>query len=276
MFRWVVLASTIVFWGLAFTAIKVSVAHIDPISIAALRFAIADALFVLSIITGKRISREDLIPAFLLGLSGVTIYHVFLNLGEMYVSSGVASLIIALAPSFVFILSWAFLDERISPMKVAGMLTAFSGVALISEPSYANVLGILAVLVSAVSAAVYTAFGKKLMGKYDALTLTCNSMVLGSVPLFFFVPSALHELMSSGVEVTASIVFLGIFPTYLGYLGWYYFLEKEEASKASIFLLAIPLVSILSGYVVLGEEITSKTVFGAVMILLGIYLVLRG
>ncbi|MBO8178961.1 MAG: hypothetical protein H0Z19_00525 [Archaeoglobus sp.] len=50
MKKWIVLTSTIIFWGLAFTAIKYSVKYLSPISVASLRFAIANVLFALLII----------------------------------------------------------------------------------------------------------------------------------------------------------------------------------------------------------------------------------
>ncbi|WP_202319462.1 DMT family transporter [Archaeoglobus neptunius] len=277
MIKWAVLSLTIVFWGLAFTAIKYAVYFISPVDVAVLRFAIADVLFAISILNGRRIELKDVPLVFVLGLFGVTIYHVCLNVGEVYISSGVASLIIALAPIFVLFLSWKFLNERINLWKIGGTVLAFSGVALISEPSYANIIGILLVLISAVAASIYTTLGKKLMEKYDAITLTSNAMVLGSIPLLLFVPSSIFEIANSfKSELILSIIFLGLFPTYFGYLGWYYFLSKEEASKASIFLLAIPLVSLIAGYILLGEVLTLRTLAGSFAVIAGIYLVLRG
>ncbi|WP_456468694.1 DMT family transporter [Archaeoglobus sp.] len=277
MLKWMVLGLTLVFWGLAFTAIKYAVYFISPISIATLRFAIADVLFAFSILKGKRIDAKDLPSAFILGVFGVAVYHICLNVGEIYVSSGVASLIIALAPVFVLFLSWMFLNERINLWKIGGTLIAFFGVTLISEPSYANMFGIVLILVSAVAAAIYTTLGKKLMRKYDAVTLTSNAMVLGSTPLFFFIPFSLADLLNSPTpELVFSILFLGLFSTYFGYIGWYYFLAKEEASKASVFLLAIPVVSLLAGYIMLGEALTLRTLAGSAAIITGIYFVLRG
>lgn len=277
MFEWIVLIATIVFWGLAFPTIKYAVVDISPIAIATLRFAIADTLFAVSVVKGKKIEIKDIPSVLLLGLFGVTIYHICLNVGEMYVSSGVASLIVSLSPIFVLIFSWMFLNEMINSWKVSGTIIAFLGVALLSEPSLGNIFGILTILVSTLSAAIYIVLGKKLMMKYDAVTLTSNAMILGSIPLLFFLPTSIWEIYSNFSEsLIASLIFLGIFPTYLGYLGWYYFLAKKEASKASIFLLAIPVVSLIAGYFLLDEILTVKTLIGAITIITGIYIVLKG
>ena len=276
--KWVVLAFTIIFWGLAFTAIKYAMRFLNPFELASLRFAVADIFFALSIVLRKaKVEKAELPSIFLLGLFGVTIYHVFLNAGEIHVTSGVASLIIATAPIFVLILSWMFLDEKITPLKVLGVLVAFAGVAALSKPeSGGNPIGILFVFTSALSAAAYTVFGKRLMDRYDFLTLTSFAMIFGSLPILYFsIPGAEKILETMDTGLILSVIFLGIFSTYLGYLGWYYFLEREEASRASVFLLAIPFVSLASGFVMLKESITILTLVGGFAVILGILLVLK-
>lgn len=274
MKKWIVLALTVVFWGLAFTAIKYSVRYLSPIAVASLRFAIANMLFALLIISGRRIRWGDLPKVFALGIFGVSVYHIFLNLGEVYIPSGVASVVISLAPVFVLILSGVFLKERITYTKVAGTAIAFLGVVVISEPSHANIFGIAVVMVSTVASAIYTTFGKSLLSRYDPITLTSNAMVLGSIPLYPFLLDSLQSLNGDPNPI-GSIVFLGIFSTFFGYLGWYHFLEKEEASRASVFLLAIPVVSLLAGNLLLAEPLTIRTIAGSGLVLLGIYIVLR-
>ncbi len=277
--KWVVLISTILFWGLAFTAIKYSVNYLSPVELAALRFAIADLFFVTGIaLNGLRVDKGDIPAVFALGIFGVVIYHTALNAGEIYISSGVASLIISTAPIFVLMFSWAFLKERITKLKVLGTLIAFAGVAALSKPETGNgdVAGILLVLLSAISAAAYTVLGKRLMGKYDSVTLTNYAMMLGSIPLLVFAAPAVKKVLNvPDFTLISSILFLGIFSTYLGYQGWYYFLQREEASRASVFLLAIPFVAILAGALLLNESITLLTVVGGLAVVLGIVVVIK-
>jgi drug/metabolite transporter (DMT)-like permease len=276
--KWIVLLLTILFWGLAFTAIKYSVSYLDPIELASLRFAVADLFFIAGIaIGGFRIKRKDVPAVFILGLFGVAIYHIFLNAGEIYVSSGIASLIISTAPIFVLILSWMFLKEKVTKMKILGVLIAFTGVALLSKPeSGGNLLGVIFVFISAVSAAAYTVLGKKLMDEYDSVTLTNGAVILGSLPILIFSFSGLKKiLLYQDFGLTFSVLFLGIFSTYLGYLGWYYFLEREEASRASVFLLAIPFVALMAGAFLLKENITTLTILGGMAVIIGILLVIK-
>ncbi len=277
--KWTVLILTILFWGLAFSAIKYSVQTLTPVELAGLRFFVADLFFMGTIFIGNfKLRLRDYPMVFILGLFGVTIYHVFLNLGEIYVTSGVASLLIATSPIFVLFLSRLFLSETITSRKLTGILMAFLGVAVLSEPEFnVKAAGVIFVLLSSISASIYTVMGKRLMRRYNYAILTNYAIIFGSLPLMPFVPSALSRLVTTGdVILGFSVVFLGIFSTYLGYLGWYYFLEREEASRASVFLLAIPLVAIIAGVILLGETIDIMTLLGGIAIIGGIALVLRG
>lgn len=275
--KWVVLFFTILFWGLAFTAIKYAVKNLTPYELAFLRFLVADILFLATIAYSRyRIERDDILKVAFIGVFGVAIYHVSLNAGEMYIPSGVASLIIAMAPVFVLIFSAMLLDERITLAKVTGIVIALLGVYVLSHPeSGGDLIGIFLVLIATLSAGIYTVGGKILMRKYDPLVLTSYAMVLGSVPLIPFAFTSLQSVLKADLLTVLSVVFLGVFSTYISYQGWYYFLNREEASKASVFLQAIPVVSIIAGYFLLGEEITYLTVIGGAMIITGIVIVVR-
>lgn len=157
-------------------------------------------------------------------------------------------------------------------------MIAFAGVVALSKPETGNgnAAGILLVLLSAISAAAYTVLGKRLMCKYDSVKLTNYAMVLGSIPLLVFgVPAAKKVVNGYDFTLISSVLFLGIFSTYLGYQGWYYFLQREEASRASVFLLAIPFVAILAGSLLLNEAITLLTIIGGLAVVTGIMLVIK-
>ena len=99
----------ILFWGLAFVAIKQALVFMSWITLTFLRFAVADALFVGYLVATRQVrhppAREDLPMLVLLAFFGFTGYHLFLNLGETdpNVSAGTAALIIASAPAFIAI-----------------------------------------------------------------------------------------------------------------------------------------------------------------------------
>ena len=62
-----------------------------------------------------------------MALGGVTVYHLALNTGETRVPAGTASLIIALSPAVAAVLSAIFLHERLTPLKIGGLIVSFVG-----------------------------------------------------------------------------------------------------------------------------------------------------
>ncbi len=269
-----VLLMTITVWALAFTMIKVALCCLTPLSVAALRFAVAAVAFlILAFAAGLKVSPKDLPVIAAIGFFGVPLYHVSLNVGETLINSGTASVIISTAPIFVLILSKLILGEELTIRKALGIAMAFAGVAVISEPKDAT-SGVAITLLAAIAAALYTTLGKLMMRRYDSKTLTTYVMLTGAAFLSPFLPKALVSVAACGADTILSITFLGLFSTFFGYLGWYYFLEFEEASKASVFLLAIPPVSILAGCFMLGEKISFSTIAGSILVIAGVYAVI--
>jgi drug/metabolite transporter (DMT)-like permease len=276
MRTYIVLFLTILFWGLAFTGIKIAVEELNPFELTFYRFLIADVFFAIYIVKRRAyLSKEDLRPMFLLGVVGITAYHVCLNYGEIYITSGLASLIISTAPVFIFVASILFLKERITLRKTVGSVLALFGVFVIifgsEEVGFSELWGVFVVFISSISATFYTIYGKSLFRRYDPLILTSYSIIFATIPLVLFVRGIPY---ASGTT-WLSVVFLGIFSTVVGYMGWYYVLDKMTASKASVYLQAIPVVSILAGSLLLGEEMNFYFFVGAIMVIAGVLLVTK-
>src|SRR5439155_26147277 len=108
----------VLFWGLAFVAIKQALVHMSWITLTFLRFALADIVFFGYLTATRRLrpfpAKADLPYLTLLAFVGFTGYHLFLNLGESdaSVTAGAAGLIIGLAPAFLAGLAAALLPAR--------------------------------------------------------------------------------------------------------------------------------------------------------------------
>lgn len=275
----------VVFWACAFPLIIVSLRELSPVNLAILRLFIASVIFLcLVLFQRKRFSpfyKKDILPLFLLGFVGVSTYHLSLNYGEQFVSAGAASLIIATIPIFVVVLAKIFLSEHIDKKIILGIVIALVGVALISlwgnpdariEIDYVS--GALAVLLAAFVGAVYTIAGKKMMNKYNPLSLTAYSFLIGNLGLIpLLSKSFFEEVMQLSLLTWAAVLFLAFFPTVIAYSLWYTALEVKQASEISVFLYATPVVSTFLGAVFLQEQITVFYVLGGLFVLAGLYVV---
>jgi drug/metabolite transporter (DMT)-like permease len=263
--------------------IIVSLRQLSPVNLTILRLFIASLIFLcLVLIQRKRFSpfhKKDILPLFLLGFIGISIYHLSLNYGEQYISAGAASLIIATIPIFVVVFAKFFLSEHIDMKMIFGIIIALAGVVIISlwgnpdariEIDYIS--GALAVVLSAFVGAVYTIAGKKMMNRYNPLSLTAYAFLVGNLGLIPFIsPSFFGEVMHLSLVTWAAVLFLAIFPTVIAYTLWYSALEVKQASELSVFLYATPVLSTLLGAIFLQEKITVFFVLGGVFVIAGLY-----
>jgi len=188
-----VLLTTILFWAWAFLGIKVALNELSPVDLTILRFIVADLVFIPYLVSKRKnlhFNKRDLLRVLVLGIGGVTVYHLCLNFGEVYISSGVASLIISTAPVFIFVGSIIFLNEQIIKIRVFGTIFALLGVVTIifsGENSFSveNYTGAFAVFIAALSATFYTIYGKSLFKKYSPSFLTASAITAGTLPLIF-------------------------------------------------------------------------------------------
>ncbi len=285
------MAFVIVFWGLAFTAIKVALEHMSWVTLTLLRFGLAAIPFAgyLAIVRPTPpISRRDLPRVALLGFLGFTGYHLFLNLGEAdpATTAGTSALVIASAPAFIAILAVILLKEKVTPSRATGIALAFAGLAVMlllaapgSEFRVSLTVGAALVLPAAVFAAFYAILGKPYLKKYRPFQLVAYAIFFG---LLFTLPLAVWNASGTARDLAAlnavaliPVVFLAVFPTFVAYGLYYRALQRIEASAIGAYIYLSTLVAVLGGIYFLGEPLTLAAVVGGVMVVGGVYLAQR-
>jgi len=276
----------VVVWAFAFPFIRIGLDELSFINLTIMRFFIVCSILLLSLIIFpkkfSKLQKKDIIPIFILGFFGVIIYHLGLNYGELYVSPGVASLIIATIPIQILILAAIFLKEKITSIKLLGIILALIGVLIISiwgtkdvtlEIKY--ITAAIAIFIAATVGAFYTIAGKKLLNRYSGFSLTIFAMLLGSIGLLPLAinSSLITQVANLSLKAWFAIIFLGIFSTVVGYIIWYTALEKKTASEISIYLYLIPVLSTIISYFLLNEEITLMFILGSILVISGLVIV---
>lgn len=277
----------VIVWACAFPFISIGLEELSFINLTIMRFLVVCIAFSITLmLVPKKFSklhREDILPIFMLGFFGVMVYHLGLNYGEQYMSPSAASLIIATIPIYVVILATIFLNEKIKIIKLLGIIIALLGVIIISIWGKENIsieieymFAAFAVMLAAIMGALYTIAGKKLLERYNGLSLTVYAMLLGSIgliPFAFISPSLINEITTMSTTTWLAILFLGIFSTVIGYVIWYVALEMKTASGVSVYLYAIPILSTMISYFFLGDKITYFFILGGIFVIFGLILV---
>jgi drug/metabolite transporter (DMT)-like permease len=131
--QWGILLLLSILWGGSFFFIEVAVAAIPPFTLVLLRVALAAGALILFLrMQGQlRLDRALVVPFFVMALLNNALPFSLLATGQTVIGSGLASILNATTPIWTVIVAHLFTrDERMTPLKVAGVLLGFAGVAV--------------------------------------------------------------------------------------------------------------------------------------------------
>ena len=272
------IAVTLIFWASAFAGIRAGLDAYSPWHLALLRFLVASLVLALyAAATHMRLPDWRDLPAIAVsGFLGITVYHTALNYGEVSVTAGAASLLIASAPVFTALLAITILGERIGARGWAGIGISFAGVAVIAlgeGKALGLELGALVVLLAAIATSIFTVVQKPYLAKYTPLEFATYTIWTGTLFMLPYTPGLAEQVVSAPVASTLAVVYLGVFPGAIAYTTWAYTLSRVSASKAASTLYLSPVLATLIAWAWLGEIPSVLSLAGGATALTGVILV---
>ena len=275
------LISVSIMWATSFPIIKIALESLSAGHLTLLRHVLASLSFLLLMLVkqNKLLPPKKDIPIFMgLGLLGYTIYHTTLNFGEINVSAGTASLIIASAPAFSTIIAYFLLKDKLRALAWLGVLVSFVGVTLIilGENNSFSINGYaLLVLLAALSSSFYTVLQKPLFTRYSAIEVTAYATWAGTIPMFLFSSGLFTALQDVNFSSIAAVIYLGVVPSAIAYTLFAYAVANAKVSRVSSFMYLIPVLSLLFSWLLLSEVPSLISLVGGAIAITGIILVNR-
>lgn len=263
-------------WGMGLVVAKPAVDQFPPILLMALRFGVSALLLVWFV----PIPRKILGRLALVALVGSTLQYGLSFNGLRLLDAGTTSLIVQAETPFLLIISVVWLGERLGPSKLIGILIAFAGIYVISgaprlEGKWLGIgLALGGAAMWAIGQAMMRRVNEQNPGAMTGIGAIAWISVLATPQLLvaslLFETDHLHHLSTAGPMVWATVAYLGIVMTAIGYGCWYHVLGRYPASTAAPFLLLLPVSSVLGGWLFLGEPITPPILLGGFLVVFGV------
>ncbi len=272
-------------YGLNYTIAKavMNENYIKPFGFVLLRVAGATVLFWLLslIVPQQKIEKKDFIKLFAAALFGVVINMLFFFKGLEFTSPIHASAIMTIVPVIILILSAYVLKEKITSLKIVGIVLALCGALALtiygkSVRTGDNVpLGNLLIFLNAISYSIYVILIKKLTAKYHPFSFIKWLFLFGLIVLIPFGYSELQEVQwqSFTPYITFSVLFVILGATFGTYLLNPLALNKLKASTVGIFIYLQPVIAGLFAITMGADNIDAIKIFAMILIFTGVYLV---
>jgi drug/metabolite transporter (DMT)-like permease len=259
-------------WGGAFPLLRVSVPQFGAVPLVLVRIGVA-ATVLLVLAGGIRKLREQAGALFALGLLNTAIPFVLFSFAAYSLTAGLLGLLNATTPMFGALVAYFWVGERLSALRVFGILLGFVGVGAIVWDAIGTrgegaALGVLAALVGSAMYGVAASFAKRRMATSDARTIAAGS-VLGATIAISPIAAASWPEVTPGAVAWGAAVALGLVCTALAYLIYFRLVRNVGPSKAVTVTFLIPVFGILWGAIFLHEPVTLELIGSCVLVLIG-------
>jgi drug/metabolite transporter (DMT)-like permease len=212
------------------------------------------------------------------GVAWFAVYSVALNAGEQHVDAGTAAMLIQFAPILIGVLAGFLLGEGFPRMLVIGGLVAFAGTLIIgiaTSTGRADLAGALLVLLSATVYSIAMVAQKVVLRRIPALQVTWLACLIGTVACLPFAGELFGDLNGVPTLTIIGVIYLGLVPTAIAFSTWAYALKYSTAGRLGVTTFAVPPITILLGWLFLGEVPPLLAIVGGALSLVGVAIARR-
>ena len=263
------------FWGSSFLFMRVATPEFGPIPLIAVRVTIAALLLIplLAARGGLRELRPNAWPLLVIGVISAALPFSFLAFATLSLTAGFTSILNATAPFFAAIVAYLWLGDRLSRLRVLGLLIGFSGVLLLVwGRASSKGDGVTLAMASGIAAAIcygIAANYTKVRLSHVAPLATATGCQIGAA--ICWLPLAIWQMPGAMPSVKAWLMVgaLGIFCTAMAYILYFRLIARLGPARAVTVTFLVPAFGMLWGRLFLKEAVTWQMLAGTAVILVG-------
>jgi drug/metabolite transporter (DMT)-like permease len=287
---YLLLTLTSLFWSLNWVIGRAIVGHVSPLALTFIRWAVAIAVMMPFAWPELRshwpVIRREWKRIVWLGFWGTGLHNAFGYVGLQYTTATNGVILNSSIPVMIIIIGWLVYRDTITRLQALGVVISMGGVLAILTHGDVGVLahfmlnkGDVIVFLGMIFWAAYTVFLRMKPPELSGLALLASC---GCIGVLLLVPLVAVEMLffDGRVEIrpatVAAMLYVGIFPSFVGYVFWNRAVAEVGSNVAGIFLHLMPAFGALLAWIFLDERIQLFHIVGIALILTGIALTTRG
>lgn len=279
------LTITSVVWGTTWVAVKFGVKQMPALQLASIRLFLAGISFILFFTFFRKLklpTKKQLRQLFILSIFTFVLANALSAWSLQFIPSGLGALIGALYPLCVVVIEFVFYNnKKLNSLTVLGILLGFIGVSIVLYENTIDVhqngfvFGILLSAIATIAWSYSTIMIAKQRVKINPYYGLGWQMIFGSIMVLILSISTNNYIPFSTIPVMAwlMIVYLCIAGSIIAFIAFIYSMKHLSPTIASLYAYINPMVAIYIGTFLLDEKITVKLIIGAIITLIGVYLV---
>lgn len=273
---------TIIIWGTTFISTKILLRDFSPPEILFFRFTIGYlALLLIYPHILKPTNKKQELYFAIAGLCGVTLYFLLENIALNYTLASNVGVIISIAPFFTAIFAQLFLNgEKLQYRFFIGFISSIVGILLIRFNGNMilklNPTGDILAILSSIVWAIYSILTKKISSfHYNTIQTTRRTFFYGilfMIPALFIFNFKLDLNRFKYIPNLLNIMYLGLGASALCFVTWNLAVKVIGAVRTSIYIYVVPVITIVTAFVILHEKITFIALVGTLLTLAGLFI----